>query len=169
MESDFSDKLVLAIAPTTRGIGYVVFDSIYGPLDWGVKEVRTDKNRQALKRAGELFTIFEPAAVIVEDWEAKGARRELRICALLLAITRKARQEGIAVHRYPRTTVSDTFKAYGTSSKDDIAAVIADAIPELSQDLPPRRRIWESEHYSMAIFEAAALAITYYAHEDNSS
>jgi hypothetical protein len=28
--------------------------------------------------------------------------------------------------------------------------------------LPRKRRIWESEHHSMAIFEAAALALVYY-------
>jgi Holliday junction resolvasome RuvABC endonuclease subunit len=166
MARDHSDKLVLAIAPTTRGFGYAVFESLRSPVDWGVKEVRTDKNRQALKRAGELFATFRPTSVVVEDWEAEGARRELRICALLQAITRKARQEGIAVQRYPRTMVADTFRAYGASSKDDIAAVVAEDIPELGQELPRRRRIWESEHYSMAIFEAAALAMTYYAHAD---
>lgn len=166
MATGHSDKLVLAIAPTTRGFGYAVFESMRSPVDWGVKEVRTDKNRQALKRAGELFATFQPGAVLVEDWVAEGSRRERRICALLEAITEKASRQGIIVHRYPRTTVGDTFRAHGASSKDDIAAVIAEDIPELGQELPRRRRIWESEHYSMAIFEAAALAMTYYAHAD---
>jgi hypothetical protein len=66
----------------------------------------------------------------------------------------------------PRTTVGDTFKEYGAGSKDDIAAIIAATIPELAQELPRRRRIWESEHYTMAIFEAAALAMTYYVQTD---
>ncbi len=34
--------------------------------------------------------------------------------------------------------------------------------PALGPWLPPRRRIWESEHLSMAIFEAAALAMVHY-------
>jgi hypothetical protein len=166
MARDYSDKLVLAIAPTTRGFGYAVFANMRGPVDWGVKEVRTAKNRQALKRAGELFDTFRPAYLVIEDWEAEGSRRERRICALLEAITQKASLQGIVMHRYPRVTVGDTFRAYGASSKDDIAAVIAAEIPEFGQELPRRRRIWESEHYSMAIFEAAALAMTYYAHAD---
>jgi hypothetical protein len=163
MVRDQSDKLVLAIAPTTRGFGYVVFDSLRSPVDWGVKEVRLNKNRQALKRAAELFETFRPTSVVIEDWEAEGSRRGRRICALLEAITEKARQEGIVVQRYPRTIIGDTFKAYGAGNKDDIAAVIAEKVPELSQELPRRRKIWESEHYTMAIFEAAALAMTYYA------
>lgn len=35
-------------------------------------------------------------------------------------------------------------------------------IPELVPVLPKRRHIWEAERYGMAIFEAAALAITYF-------
>jgi hypothetical protein len=47
-------------------------------------------------------------------------------------------------------------------SKDAIAAAIAEELPALRPWLPRKRRIWESEHHSMAIFEAAALALAHY-------
>ena len=50
----------------------------------------------------------------------------------------------------------------GAKSKDDIAEMVAKRVPELEMRLPPRRRLWESEHFSMGVFEAAALALTYF-------
>ena len=35
---------VLAIQPTTRGFGFAVFEGPQEPIDWGVKEVRKNKN-----------------------------------------------------------------------------------------------------------------------------
>jgi hypothetical protein len=33
--------------------------------------------------------------------------------------------------------------------------------PEIGWKLPPKRKPWESEHYSMSIFEALETAVTY--------
>ena len=62
--------------------------------------------------------------------------------------------------RCSREEMLTVFGRMGVESKDDIAGVVARCVPELGQQLPPRRRIWDSEHYSMSIFEAAALALT---------
>ena len=62
---------------------------------------------------------------------------------------------------YSRQHIRLAFGACG-KSKDTIARAIADTLPALKPWLPPKRRIWESEHHSMAIFEAAALALTHY-------
>jgi hypothetical protein len=165
MEGHQTEQLVLGLAPTTRGVGFVVFEDIDSPVDWGVKEVRQQKNKGALAWAEELFLRYQPAVLVVEDCQAPGSRREPRICKLLDAIVEKARRRRITVHCYSRATVIQMFKARGAHNKDDIAAAIVELIPELGQELPRRRRIWESEHYTMAVFEAAALAMTYYRFE----
>ena len=54
---------------------------------------------------------------------------------------------------YSRWHIHCTFRMKG-KSKDAIAAAIAEEVPAL--------RPWESEHHSMAIFEAAALAMVHY-------
>jgi hypothetical protein len=52
---------------------------------------------------------------------------------------------------------------YAQGIQTSIAVAIAGQLPALRPWLPPKRRIWESEHYCMAIFEAAALAMTHFA------
>src|SRR5207247_6630146 len=74
-----------------------------------------------------------------------------------------AKEQGIVIVRCSRDEVLKVFGQMGANSKDDIAAVIARIVPELAPRVPPRRRIWESEHHSMGIFEAAALALTQFA------
>ena len=63
---------------------------------------------------------------------------------------------------YSRRHIRQTFGACG-KTKDTIAKAIANTLPPLKPWLPRERRIWESEHYSMAMFEAVALAMTHYA------
>ena len=69
----------------------------------------------------------------------------------------------LTVVRCSRHDILDVFGRLGARSKDDVAAAVARMVPELAPSLPCRRRIWESEHYAMAIFEAAALALTHFA------
>jgi hypothetical protein len=42
------------------------------------------------------------------------------------------------------------------------AQAVIERFPVLTQKLPPKRKPWESEHYRMSMFTAAALAMTYH-------
>jgi hypothetical protein len=44
-------------------------------------------------------------------------------------------------------------------TKYENARRVAERFPVLTRELPPKRRAWESEHYRMSIFAAAALAM----------
>lgn len=154
--------VTLAIAPTTRGFGYIVFETPDIPMDWGVKEVHRNKTRDCLLKAQVLMHMLQPSVLVVEDAQHPGSRRSKRVKMLLDKIADLAQQRGIAVERCSRHEVLTAFVRMGAETKDDIALAVTRLVPELAPRLPPRRRIWESEHYSMAIFEAAALALTYF-------
>jgi hypothetical protein len=47
-------------------------------------------------------------------------------------------------------------------NKHEVACAVAEHFPELASKLPPKRKIWNNEHYRMRIFDAAALGITYF-------
>jgi hypothetical protein len=151
--------LVLALAPTTRGFGFVVFDANRELVDWGVKEVRDNKQEDTILKVRVMLHVLQPAVVVLEAPYGEHSRRAARIRDLLDRIGQLAADQGAEVHQYSRREVLQTFDA---KSKDDVAAAVATVIPELAPRLPKRRRIWQSEHHSMAIFEAAALAIVYF-------
>jgi hypothetical protein len=163
MSGSHEMPVVLAIAPTSRGFGYIVFENGNMPFDWGVKNARENKSRECLSKLRELLDGLHPApsVLVLEDTDHVRSRRAKRIRVLIERIADLAEQRGIRVMKYSREDVLDVFG--GEQSKHDVAEALAMVMPALSPRLPPRRRVWESEHYSMAIFEAAALAQTYFA------
>jgi hypothetical protein len=46
-------------------------------------------------------------------------------------------------------------------SKHERATALARQFPELLSTLPPKRKIWQNEHYRMPIFEAVAVGFAY--------
>lgn len=156
------DKVTLAIAPSSRGFGYVAFANADLVMDWGVKDVRKDKLRNCLLKARTLMHLLQPAVLVIENVRHTNSRRSKRVRVLIQKLAELGRRQGVTVVRRSRTEVLTMFGRMDARNKDDIAAAVVKLIPELAPRLPPRRRIWESEHYSMAIFEAASLALTFF-------
>jgi hypothetical protein len=151
----------MSIAPTTRGFGYAIFAEPGLLLDWGVKEARGDKNRRIRAQVEALVKNAMPSTVVLENWFHESCRRSERVRQLLFDLFMVAHKGGAAVMVYSRQHIREAFGELG-KTKDTIAEGIADRLPALKPWLPPKRRVWESEHYSMAIFEAAALGMTHY-------
>jgi len=67
--------------------------------------------------------------------------------------------------RYPVTDTREDIRAYfadtGAITRPEIARVIAGRIHALSK-LPPERKLWKSQHRRMYLYDAAALALTYF-------
>ena len=154
-------NLVITIAPTSRGFGYSIFAEQSLLLDWGVKETRHDKNRQTRSKVEAMVRDITPSAVVIENWFHESCRRSERVRLLLFDLAVVAHRGGATVMIYSCRQIRQAFGECG-KTKDTIAKAVADALPALKPWLPPRRRIWESEHYSMAIFDAVALAMTHY-------
>jgi hypothetical protein len=61
-----------------------------------------------------------------------------------------------------RTQVLGYFVERGATTKQKIAETIAKQVPALNLYVPPERKPWMSEDPRMGIFDAAALAWTYF-------
>lgn len=159
-------KLVLAIDPSTRGFGFVIFEGPLRPIDWGVKEIRKksskSKNIQCLNKIEELIDFFQPDVVVVEDYLGITSRRCKRIQDLIEEIVKLANKSFIKTRRFPRSKIIEFFSQFGATTKYQIAQAIAIWLPEFKSRLPRFRKPWMSEDYRMNIFDAAALALTFY-------
>ena len=153
--------LVMSIAPTSRGFGYSIFAAPNQLLDWGVKETRHDKNQRIRSKVEAMVRDIPPSAVVIENWFHESCRRSQRVRLLLYELAVVAHRGGATAMVYSCRQIRQTFGECG-KTKDSVARIIAETLPALKPWLPPKRRIWESEHYSMAIFDAVALALTHY-------
>src|SRR6266404_57713 len=156
------DIRILAIDPSTRGFGFAVLEGSSRLIDWGVKETKTDKKRRSLKLISDLIEQYEPTVLVLENYAGKGSRRCRRVTGLIDEIRELVLKRKVKVKSFSRAEVKKAFSESGASNKYEIAIAIAKRFPELAPRLPRFRKPWMSEDYRMSIFDAVALALTFF-------
>ena len=150
---------ILGIAPSTRGFGFAVLEG-EGLIDWGVKTVNGDKNKQCLLKLEEMISHYQPDVMVLEDYSAEGSRRSPRIRKLAVQMIAVAKTHKVSVALFSRKEIRKAFFADGQGTKDALTEILAKRFPEeLGFRLPKRRRPWMSEAYQMGILDALALAL----------
>jgi len=154
-------RLVLAIYPNARGFAFVVFEGPFAPVDWGTMVARgAAKNRQCIRRVGELFSRFQPDVVVLQDMSTTPRAR--RIQRLNEAIAMLGETQGIILTKRSREDVRKQFEYLHSPTKHQIAIAIARHVPAFERLLPPVRKPWMSESGRMGIFDAAALIFAFF-------
>ena len=158
------DELVLSIFPTSRGIAYTLFEAPLSPIDWGLKRIRDkDKNAGSLEAVERLCRALQPETLVIEDSATTTSRRSHRIKRLYTLIATLAETENLTLVRYSRATVRTTFSEAGAITRYQIAQAIASYIPAFAHRMPRVRKLWQAEDHRLALFDAAALALTHFA------
>jgi len=161
-DAQIPQKRVLAIDPTTRGFGFAVLEGSENLIDWGVKEARDNKNSRCIQLIKELMDQYQPDAIVLENHRGKGSRRCTRIQKLLERILKLVTDKKITSNSFSKSQVKNAFFNVGVPTKLYIALAIGKKFPELAVRVPPYRKPWMSEDYRMSIFDAMALALTYF-------
>jgi len=150
---------ILALDLHPRSFGYVVAESPSRLLDWGVSSDRRKHgagNVLVLKRLRQLLDLWRPAALVLHNPSKKSRRPSPKKDRLLERIVAEAKNQRIVVCEMVKSSVDYQGKIL---TKYENARRVAEHFPVLTRELPPKRQIWESEHYRMSIFTAAALAM----------
>ena len=154
---------ILAIAPSTRGFGFVILEGPETLVNLGVKGVKKEnKNVQSLAKVKKLITQYQPRTLILEDASAKGSRRAPRIRTLTRQIVKAAETLNLRVKLFSRDQVMKTFFPDDDGTKHLLAETMAKRFPEqLEWKLPTERKPWDSEDPRLSIFAAVALAMVF--------
>lgn len=152
---------VLAIDPSSRGLGFAVLEDPCRLIDWGVKRLRSSNPRAArIAAAVQLLRWYEPDHLMIEDHRARGARRRPRIRHVLDDLAELADRRGLTCVRVAWTTARRTCGGSPSATREQIAAALATMFPELARCLPPHRKPWMSEDARLSLFDAVVLAVT---------
>jgi hypothetical protein len=150
----------LALDLHPRSFGYVVVEGPDRLLDWGVCAYRDRGNSThelIQRRLHRLFALWIPSVVVVHNPPTTHPRVRVRKARLLKRIVSEARKYRVGVHAIKIESQQNPGKKL---TKYENARRVAEHFPVLTRELPPERRAWESEHYGMSIFTAAALAMS---------
>jgi hypothetical protein len=152
---------VVAIAPVSKGFGFVYMRDRHTLLDWGTRRLnKGDKNKQSLLKVDKLITRLEPEVVVLPDALEEGSRRQERIRKLVRQFVSLAERRGISVRLISKAQLRDYFFGGERGTKHGIALSVAKRFPEQLGDLlPPERQQWMSENHFTQLFDAAALAL----------
>jgi Holliday junction resolvasome RuvABC endonuclease subunit len=154
---------ILAIALSSRGLGYAVLEGEKSLIECGGKSVKNgDKNSQCLAKVKKLEEFYQPDVLVLQDVAAKGSRRAPRIKTLNQQIIEAAGKRKLKVALFSGKQLRSLLLADAKGTKQEMAEMLAKHFPdELASRLPPKRRPWTSEDGRMDIFDAAALAVAF--------
>jgi Holliday junction resolvasome RuvABC endonuclease subunit len=155
-------SLVLAVHPFARGMGWVAFEGPFSPYDWGFSYPKRDRNLSCVRKLGQLLKRLQPETLVIETSKRPGAAESPRIKRLYQSFVALAADRGIAVGVYSRGDIRSCFASVGAVTRQEIAEAVARHIAVFEPLLPTARRKWEAESRYMALFNAAALALTHY-------
>jgi len=151
---------ILAIAPSTRGFGFAVFEEQDTLVDWGVKRMTGDKNTRSVAKVKEMIIHYQPGMIVMEDTSSKTSRRVVRIRKLSQTLIALAASQKISVKLFAREIIQKVICPNSKGTRCEVANAITERFPEeLGFLLPPKRSTCQSNDYRMDIFEAVALVL----------
>jgi hypothetical protein len=154
--SIYTRVLAWDLHPTS--FGFALFEGTDELLDWGIKAARHGgkpvKVPLNLKLA-LMLDQYEPDVLVIKKPMTQTLKRIARV------VTTLARARKIPMRPISSSSVRKAFPD-DNHNKYQIATALAAHYPELSSRLGTKRKLWESEKYSMSIFDAAALGVAYF-------
>lgn len=160
-QSPTNPPRLLALDPTSTGFGFVVLEG-EELIEWGINGVKGDKNKECLRKIGRLIDRYQPDVVVMEHYDRKSCRRTIRIKELIQELKRLAQRRGVQSRTISQSQIRGVFVKFGARTKHQVAIEIAKQFPELAPHLPQPRKPWMSEDERMNIFDAAAIAVTFF-------
>src|SRR6266853_1721091 len=148
---------VLALDLHPRRFGYVVLERPARLLNWGVCSYRGKGKPNAVliqRRLRPLLEMWNPTLLVTHTAPQLPPRQKLLRERLIKGVVAEAKSKRARV-RILKSTRGWTKNL----TKYERAREVAELFPVLIGRQPQKRKPWESEHYSMSVFTAAALAM----------
>src|SRR6266581_4441320 len=88
---------ILAVSLSSRGFGYAVVEGNDRLVGYGNKIIQKNKNARVLVHVKKAFVRYQPDVLVLQDVNAKGAYRHLRIKLLHRKVIALAKKRKIKV------------------------------------------------------------------------
>jgi len=159
------DPRIFAIDLRNRRSGFAIFEGPRSLLDFGTTVLPSITAAPLMSRFSDLLRVSLPSIIVVrrDRWEKMMSDPDAKRLINLLA--HEAGSRGIRIRVLDESAVSATFHNLGCETKAEVSAALARIFPELVWQIPPKRKVWESEHPRQTVFDAIALGLAYWQNE----
>lgn len=158
--SGLADARILGVDVRPRSFGFVVLEGM-NVVDCGSRACELSGPVDCLsQRLLRILETYGPTTVVMRSSGARRLRYQKRSSNAASMRETCIRFGANVVNVRPRA-VREHFQNHNARTKYEIAEAVASLLPELGWKLPPQRKPWQSEHHRMAIFDAAAIVLTY--------
>lgn len=159
------DPRVLAIDLRNRRSGFAIFEDPRNLLDFGTTVLPSAPSESAMKRFADLLRVSLPSIIVVrkDRWESMKLDSTGRHVIEMLTYVSETRE--IQIRAVEQDAIIATFRNLGCATKAEMSTALANIFPELVWQLPPKRKVWQSEHSRQTVFDAIALGLAYWQHE----
>ena len=155
-------ELMLAVHPTSRGFGWVLFEGPLVPVDWGVASAKGKRSAQGMVRFKQLIDQYRPSVLVLEKYDEDDSNCGERIRTIAQTMRGFANSHDMDTPIYGREEVRVAVTGNPRASRYTVARAVAERLPILRHRLPVPRKLWQSDDRQQCLFDAAALGITHY-------
>jgi hypothetical protein len=156
-------RRVLTLDLRSKRFGYVVFEGPHTLLDWGTRTYGDEERSSLDWRLKNLQSSFAPSVILARQITERHRFTQPTRRRAFHSLKALAKRMLITVHLIDESKLRGFFSRETKVNKHDIAQMIAGRFPELSWQLPPKRKPWQSEPTRQSIFDAASLGVFYFA------
>jgi hypothetical protein len=153
---------VMAIVPTTHGFGWAVFENPLSLVGHGIFTEYRNQRERCVEQADRLLGHYRPETVVFPKIDPNETRHGSRSHDLSKALKRIAKDQSADVVVLCRKAVLRVFAPEGANTRAEIATAVAARLPALYLRLPKPRRFDDGAAKSLAMYDAAALVLTFY-------
>jgi hypothetical protein len=156
-----SKSRILALDIRISRFGYAVFEIPAKVLAFGVSTA--DSPPKVRERISTLIRQFRPSVIVLRKLASQTKRDRYQHGATARIFRKEAQSASIPVEYVSEAAFKNFFRNTGAQNKYEIAALVAEWFPDLAWKLPPRRKVYKPEPWTMSLLDAAALGAAYLA------
>ena len=154
MGFELHERRLLALEVRPRRLGFAVLEGVATLLNWGVRSYRAESGTRvatAARAVERLMALYAPQTLVLRKRKILSTNSRKRTVLIERQIKLVAARRSVQMHFVDPAVIHHFFSEHDAKTKYKIATALSEWFEELSWKLPPERRVWQSERYSMVI------------------
>lgn len=151
---------LLALEIRSGKVGFALFERLK-LIDWGIFNFSqgTQGDAEIQAKVSKFLSLYLPDVVVTRGTRMVAGQHNAR--NVLKRLVKMTKSESVPIVVLERAKIGKFFARHECYTKHDIARFAANRFPELQWRIPRRRKPWQPESSTAAMFDAIATALAY--------